>query len=853
MSSNNKIVTVSGVLLNEKSVIFPGEFVRLKDLNQKITYNSLPSPDDAAQKALSSLVEKFSPKDKLLFVVPIINRKQSDLGTICKVSYSSKSPESFIVRGIARAHVLAWLGESEVKVEIHDDNPESISPNMLSDLQSMLLSVIKKISGEDSKFYKAIQLIDLNDSQMSSPQVIDTISAGISFTVTTRIQLFFELNASKRYELLMDSLRNLLDGLDDAVSKKQQSNNKSSNSLSPRTNPRKLSPAKSPSPNKADSDGDQDDEDDLAAIKAKLNKCKDSIPTEGQKVIAHELKRAGRSNPQSMEFNVILNYLETISEIPWANNKPPLLSRDSIKETQTLLDIQNYGLQLPKKRLVEYIAITYLKQLTAPQKQLSAPKDDAEIRKNSPPIVLLVGPPGVGKTSLAKSVASAMHKPLYRISLGGVRDEAEIRGHRRTYVGAMPGVFVEALTKAGSMSPVLVLDEIDKVSGGGNSSHGDPAAALLEVLDPAQNNTFKDHYIDFPIDLSQVTFIATANYLDSIPRALLDRMEVIHIEGYTYQEKLQIAQRFLVPKQLEISGIPGKYLAFDDGSILKIISEYTHESGVRELERKIGAVCRGWAVENLEKMEISLKDTDDHKLKQHVITTGNNDIEKFLGPCIYSGDMVHDDVDKILVNGKIQYRHHVGVVNGLAYMSSGLGGILVLEATMIPHGTGQLTLTGKLGEVMTESANIAISWVRANSNALKIPLESLQKYNYHLHAPAGAIPKDGPSAGVAMTICLVSLLLNKPIPRDMAMTGEMTLRGKVLPVGGIREKLLGAHMAGARRILLPYQCKEVVENEKSKGVEFPDLDLYYIKYIWDALALVWPNDALATSGQRSAL
>lgn len=856
MSDNdNKVVTVFGIPLNEKSVIFPGEYVRLKDLNQKVTYQSLPSPNNAALDVVSSFVESSNSSDKLLFVVPIINNKQSDLGTVCKVSYSSKSPESFIVKGIARAHVLAWKDENDVQVEIHEDDPDSVTPNMLTDLQSMLLNVIKKLSGEHSKFYRAIELIDLNDSQMSSPQVVDTISAGISFRLSTRVQLFFELNVSKRFKLLMDSLQNLLDGIDGTVSKPQRSPNKPSSNAQSLPASRKIQPAKSPTKigGGKDHNDDDDDDDDLAAIKAKLEKSMDSIPAEGQKVITHELKRAGRSNPQSMEFNVILNYLETISDIPWSNNKPPLLSRNSIQETQKLLDDENYGLQLPKKRLVEYIAITYLKQLTAPPKESSGRKNEADIRKNTPPIVLLVGPPGVGKTSLAKSVAAAMHKPLYRISLGGVRDEAEIRGHRRTYVGAMPGVFVEALIKAGSMSPVLVLDEIDKVSGGGNSSHGDPAAALLEVLDPAQNNTFKDHYIDFPIDLSQVTFIATANYLNSIPRALLDRMEVIHIEGYTYQEKLQIAQRFLVPKQLNASGIADGYIAFDDNAVLKIISEYTHESGVRELERKIGAVCRGWAVENLEKVEISLKGAKDGKLSKHIFTADSGDIEKYLGPCIYSGDMVHDDVDKILVDGKVQYRRHSGVVNGLAYMSSGLGGILVLEATMIPHGSGQLILTGKLGEVMTESANIAVSWVRANSNVLKIPLENLQKYNYHLHAPAGAIPKDGPSAGVAMTICLISLLLDKPVPRDIAMTGEMTLRGKVLPVGGVREKLLGAHMAGAKRILLPYQCKEVVDNEKSKGVEFPELELFYIKYIWDALAFVWPKDSLATSGQRSAL
>lgn len=823
MNRETKLITVAELSLGEKQVVFPGEFVRLKGVVKSPALSSLPSPS-TTDKAILTSFGGLTPKEKIIFVSPLLDNRQTDIGTLCKV-YTRNTPADadHVLKGVCRARIKSRLSEHQVAIELIDEAASEVSNEMIRKLHNTLLQLVRTVDGRESQMYRALKLTDI---VMAPNQIIDLVCSSFAFNINTRFRLFNEIDTVERYHVLMRCLSMLVASVKSKSPEGVEGTRPAGISHAPSV-PQTASPR--------DAFETSDEDDDLATLRSKLVESKSYIPGEGQRIVGRELKRLGRMNNQSTEYNVVRNYLETLADIPWSNNKPAVLSRESIKDTQACLDRDNYGLQLPKKRLVEYIAISYLRQLTQHDSAAGAS-----------PILLLVGPPGVGKTSLAKSVAAAMNKKLYRISLGGVRDEAEIRGHRRTYIGAMPGVIVQALRKAGTMNPVLVLDEIDKIAHGVNSAHGDPAAALLEVLDPAQNNAFKDHYVDFPIDLSQVTFIATANSLESIPRPLLDRMEVIHIEGYTYQEKLQIAQQFLVPKQLDACGLSASLLGFGDDAIVDIISKYTRESGVRELERRIGAACRGWAVENLDKIGAGDLQNDYRKLH-------SEDIKRYLGAEIYSDDVVNDEADKILVDGRIQHRHPAGVVNGLAYMGSGMGGILVLEATQIPHGSGKLKLTGKLGDVMTESANIALSWVRANSGLLGISPDKLSDWDFHLHAPAGAVPKDGPSAGIAMTVCLVSLLTGKPVPRDLAMSGEMTLRGKVLPVGGVREKLLGAHTAGVHQIILPFKCEETVAEEIKKGVKFPDLDLFYAKYIWDVLALVWPEDSLALAGQRSLL
>ena len=582
----------------------------------------------------------------------------------------------------------------------------------------------------------------------------------------------------------------------------------------------------------------KDDEDEeIEDLKKKLNDL--DLGQEGRKVVQRELKRLKRMHPTQAEYQVCRTYLETLSEIPWNIFTNDNVQENPVIRARQILDEDHYGLEKVKKRLLEYLAVLHLKQ----KRQAALVKaSDAAAQKtlsmDKSPILLLVGPPGVGKTSLAKSVARALGRQFHRISLGGVRDEAEIRGHRRTYVGAMPGVLVQALRKVGAMNPVILLDEIDKVSS--SNFHGDPSAALLEVLDPEQNHTFTDHYVNFPVDLSKTLFIATANSLDDIPGPLLDRMETIVLEGYTYMEKRQIAHSYLLPKQMKNNGLEEGQLEVGDDALLKIITEYTREAGVRNLEREIGSLCRGKAVEYSETEE-------EGHIEDYVSAVKVEDVKKYLGMESYQGDIVNDEVDlyEDEKSGKLVQRHTYGVVNGLAYMGSGNGGLLMFEVTSMP-GNGSIKYTGQLGSVISESAEIALSWVRSNAYKLGLTSSSdvdiVEHKDIHLHAPQGSIPKDGPSAGVAMTLALISLFSKRPIPKDLAMTGEMTLRGKILPVGGIREKLLGAHMSGIHRVLLPYHTRKIVQEECQFLSELKDFKVTYVKYIWDVLAQVWPEE-----------
>lgn len=671
----------------------------------------------------------------------------------------------------------------------------------------------------------------------------------------------------------------------------------------------------------ASADGNEEDED-IGELKKKLDNLK--LPEEGQKIVAREMKRLKRMHPTQAEYQVCRTYLETIAEIPWSTATSDKLYENPVARAKKILDDDHYGLNKVKRRLLEYLAVLHLKQQQHLQqkKLLSStndssststalvpykPKNNKEeesddgnpplvhdiseetgldvLTLDKSPILLLVGPPGVGKTSLAKSVAHALGRKFHRISLGGVRDEAEIRGHRRTYVGAMPGVLVQSLRKVGVINPVILLDEIDKVSK--SNFHGDPSAALLEVLDPEQNHTFTDHYINFPVDLSKTLFIATANSLDGIPGPLLDRMETINIEGYTYMEKQKIAQNYLIPKQLKNNGLEKTQLTITDEAVLRIATGYTREAGVRNLGREIGTVCRGKAVEYARRVEAGT-------LNKYDPIVDVKDLKRYLGNDTIEDDIVDDEVDEYVDSrsGERRRRHTYGVVNGLAYMGSGNGGLLLFEAAAMPAGHGghgSLKTTGRLGSVIAESAEIALSWVRSNAYQLGITQsrdeDVVKNIDIHLHAPAGAVPKDGPSAGVAMTVALVSLLAKRPVPRDIAMTGEMTLRGKVLPVGGIREKLLGAHAAGIRKVLLPYHSRKLIEEgvdwedqdqdqeteereqtpnngnssssiiikKKKMGrgdfafVKETNLEIVYVKYIWDVLAEVWPEEGYSTT------
>jgi len=489
------------------------------------------------------------------------------------------------------------------------------------------------------------------------------------------------------------------------------------------------------------------------------------LPEAAKKEVERELQRLERANRDSMEAQVIRTYLETMAELPW--NKRAEESLD-LKRAAEILEQDHYGLNDVKDQVLEFLAVRQLRQ-RAPQQAAQGNDDDKEAKG---PILLFVGPPGVGKTSIAKSIARAMGRPYVRISLGGARDEADIRGHRRTYVGAMPGRIIQGMKQAGAKNPVFLLDEVDKL---GVSFQGDPAAALLEVLDPAQNDSFTDHYLGVPFDLSEVLFIATANFPQSIPGPLLDRLETVNFAGYTEREKLEIAKRYLVPRQLRDNGLSPEQLEITDAALSEIITSYTREAGVRQLEREIGKLGR--------------------KVARKIAGGGVERIRVDAG-----------DVDDLIGRPKVHPEHkagedQVGVATGMYYTPVG-GDIMFVEASVM-RGKGELVLTGQLGDVMKESARAALTYAKSHADQLGIPEEAFAGTDIHVHVPAGAIPKDGPSAGVTMATALVSALSRRSARHDLAMTGEITLRGRVLPIGGVKEKVLGAVRAGIRTVVLP--------------------------------------------------
>ena len=502
-------------------------------------------------------------------------------------------------------------------------------------------------------------------------------------------------------------------------------------------------------------EGDEKTEE-MNEIKAQIDKA--GMPAEVKKEANKQLKRLEQMHPESSESSLVRTYLDWMVELPWSTKTDDNLD---LKKAKQVLDEDHYDLEKIKERFLEYLAVNKLRK---------------EIRG---PILCFVGPPGVGKTSLGKSIARALGRNFVRISLGGIRDEAEIRGHRRTYVGALPGRIIQGMKQAGSSNPVFMLDELDKL---GNDFRGDPSAALLEVLDPEQNHGFSDHYLNVPFDLSNVLFICTANLLDTVPPALRDRMEVINLSGYTNEEKLEIARRFLIPRQLEEAGISGELLDLSNDAVLRIIEQYTREAGLRNLEREMAAICRKVA-----------RKVADGRTSRTRITRRN--LQQFLGPPRFLTET--------------QEQNEIGVATGLAWTSAG-GELLHVEASL-SKGRGNLTLTGQLGDIMRESAQAAVSYARAQAKNLGLEENFYQKQDIHIHVPSGSIPKDGPSAGITMGTALISALTRRPVSRNVAMTGEITLRGRVLPVGGLKEKCLAAFRSGVETVAIPFQNQKDLE------------------------------------------
>jgi ATP-dependent Lon protease len=495
-------------------------------------------------------------------------------------------------------------------------------------------------------------------------------------------------------------------------------------------------------------------------LRQKITKAK--MPKEVEKEARKELNRLEQMHPDTAEASIVRTYLDWLAEMPWSKTTANNLD---IKKAKKVLDEDHYNLEKVKERILEYLSVHKLK------------------KKIKGPILCFIGPPGVGKTSLGKSIARALGRKFVRISLGGIRDEAEIRGHRRTYVGAMPGRIIQSIKQAGSNNPIFMMDEVDKI---GVDFRGDPSSALLEVLDPEQNNAFSDHYLNLPFDLSQVMFITTGNVTDPIPSALKDRMEIIEIPGYTDIEKLKIARTFLLPRQMEENGIDSTLLEISDQAILQIISQFTQEAGLRNLERELASICRKVA-----------RKVAEGKKERTKISARN--LHQFLGPPAFLPD-------------EEQERNEIGVATGLAWTETG-GEILHVEASTTP-GKGALILTGHLGEVMKESAQAALTFARSRGKAYRINPNNINEKEIHIHVPSGAIPKDGPSAGITMAVSLISALTGIPVKKEVAMTGEITLRGRVLPVGGLKEKALAALRADIKRVIIPYRNKKDL-------VEFP--------------------------------
>ncbi|KAG1744645.1 Lon protease C-terminal proteolytic domain-containing protein [Suillus paluster] len=616
-------------------------------------------------------------------------------------------------------------------------------------------------------------------------------------------------------------------------------------------------------------DDDQADADDLADLRRKIEAL--DVGSEERKVGVREWRRLKRIPQGSVENGVIRSYLEWLTSVPWPSTTT-ITPLDVLKDHSFLtraraqLDADHYGLDQIKRRLMEYLAVVRLRAIADASAE---PTSTDLVKADSPPpppknkgvkgpILLFVGPPGTGKTSLGQSIAKALGRPFQRISLGGVRDEAEIRGHRRTYVASGPGAIVQALRKAGRNDPVILLDEVDKV--GHSNFHGDPAAALLEVLDPEQNHSFNDHYINVPIDLSQVLFICTSNTLETISAPLLDRCEVVELSGYTYDEKTHIAKRFLLPKQIRANGLSDSQLTLSDGALLHVATMYTREAGVRSLERAIGAVVRFKAVEWAEWLDargvqggertivtkdeqgtVTAKDRNG-KDTEWRSTVEPHELEAILG-------IPRFDIDEL------DREEKPGIVYGLVVTGMGEGGILPVESTALP-GTGRLKLTGSLGEVLKESGEIALSWVKTHAFELGItngrgvdPLKAMEGMgegkgvDVHLHLPAGAQRKDGPSAGIAMICAFVSLLTGLCVPKDIAMTGEITLRGRITPVGGVRMKVLGAHRAQIRKVILPYANRKDVEHDVALEVR-REMQFFFVRTIDEALEAAFGRGVL---------
>ncbi|KGG80209.1 peptidase [Caloranaerobacter azorensis H53214] len=690
------------------------------------------------------------------------------VGTVCKIKQMLKLPGDAIrvlVEGINRGKITEILKEEpyfEVEIEefIYDTEKEKDI-----EIEAMMRLVLEVFEEYVKVGNKVSPDVVITVSEINEPgRLADVIASYIQLKPEDKQKILEAFNPYERLETLYIILKEEIEVLE-IEEKIYQRVRKQINKLQKEYYLKEQ--LKAIQRELGEDDGI---ESEVEEYKKKINKIK--MPKEVKEKALKEVDRLLKLSPASAETGVIRNYLEWIIELPWDKKTK---DRIDIKKSREILDEDHYGLKDVKERILEYLAIRQL------------------AKNMKGPILCLVGPPGVGKTSIAKSIARSLNRKFVRMSLGGVRDEAEIRGHRRTYVGAIPGRIISSMRKVGSKNPVFLFDEIDKLS---SDFRGDPASALLEVLDPEQNNTFTDHYLEVPFDLSKVMFITTANTTSTIPRPLLDRMEVIRISGYTEEEKVQIAMRYLLPKQMKEHGLKKENLVISENTIRDIINKYTREAGVRNLERNIANICR----------KVAKKIVEDNV---KTVRVNSSNLHKYLGIPKFRYEKAADE-------------HQVGIATGLAWTAFG-GETLSIEVNCM-NGTGKLQLTGQLGDVMKESAMAGISYIRSKVSELGIEDDFYKEKDIHIHVPEGAIPKDGPSAGITMATAVISALSNIPVRSDVAMTGEITLRGRVLPVGGIKEKVLAAHRAGIKKVILPFDNKKDME-------EIPDKVRRKLKFV----------------------
>ena len=722
---------------------------------------------DLSRDCSMESVERAMIGDQRLLVVTQKDASQEEpgfedlyeVGTVTLIKQVSKLPGHVLrvlVEGIARARLYSYIeteGYHTAQVSYEKDEVSDLDD---ASIEAMTRSVKEALAAYGACFPKVGKAVeDQIDDSMNLGELLDAITINLPLPTVNKQTILSAISVRERFEALTAMLMREVDVIrikNELAKDIRQRIDKNQRDYILREQMQYI--REELGENNTDSDVDQF----LTAVE-KLKASK-----EVKEKIRKEISRYKNVSASTSESAVERAYIETLLELPWDKTSKDSNDMDRAKE---ILNEQHYGLDKVKERMLEFLAVRTLAGMS---------KDKIQSQ-----IICLLGPPGTGKTSIAKSVAEALHKKYVRICLGGVRDEAEIRGHRKTYVGAMPGRIANALRQAGVKNPLILLDEVDKL---GNDYKGDPSSALLEVLDGEQNHTFRDHYVEIPLDLSEVFFIATANSTEGIPRPLLDRMEIIEINSYTANEKFHIAREHLVAKELVKNGIKEAELSFSDEALVDMIRFYTREAGVRGLERQIGAVCRKEAREILARR--------NRKVTEKVNITSDN-LEHYLGKPKYRQD-------------KINEKPEIGIVRGLAWTSVG-GDTLQIEVNMMP-GEGEINLTGQMGDVMKESAQTALSYVRSVSERYQLPAKFYQKTDFHIHIPEGAVPKDGPSAGITMATALLSAVTKTPVRADLAMTGEITLRGRVLPIGGLKEKILAAKMAQVKTILVP------LENEK---------------------------------------